>query len=465
MKVRYIRESMTGSNSNSGCHWCEIQAINYEGTNVALNKTVTCAGGTYEKGTLDMITNGNTSVDDYIYFRNDAQNTISVIIDLEDIADIDLIKVWHYWSGGRIYKNILLETSLDGVSWVKVFNSNEDGEYSENEEGKIHKLEDDRLPVLGESSPLNEVTSFYEKYVEQNLLSKEVLKNNLIAKGVDCSDTDKLLSLINKVDSIVIEKHNFPIFLNSFLISTLSTYSFMGFCKKNESEQFCFVDNEIYLYNYTTNTVSLVASTNQSTGYGRQTMGCYDGNNSIYTHNGATQNTGHCLYNLSTGTSTRLLANSKFETALGYFYTNKGNINLSSKGFSIYNRDTNTWSDLTNNFNSNIKSCFLYNNCIYSDIGNNIKIYDIENGNYTDISKPSKFTTVSSLIGIIENRLYCFCSDKNVYICDLKTGKWINRVVFNSSATVKNMSFSIGNILILQGSFDGISGFGIFFEK
>ena len=291
------------------------------------------------------------------------------------------------------------------------------------------------------------------------------LKNTLIEKGVECSDSDKLLSLINKVDNIVTEKHNFPVFLNSFFISILSTYSFMGFCKKNELEQFCFIDNYIRLYNYPTNTVSLVASTSQSTGYGRQTLGCYNGDSLIYTHNGSAPNTGHCLYDLSTGTSTKLLANSKFEKALGYFYTNNGNINLSSKGFSIYNRDANTWTDLTNEFNSDIKSCFLYNNCIYSDIGNSIKIYDVENGNYTDIVKPSEFTSVSSLVGVIGSNLYCFCSDKNVYICDLKTKKWIKRTVFNSSATVENLSFSMGDVLILKGSFDGITGFGVFFEN
>lgn len=205
MKVRYIRESMNGSNANSGCHWCEIQAINYEGVNVALNKTVTCEGGTYEKGTLDMIVNGNTTVDDYIYFRNDAQNTISVIVDLENIEELDNIKVWHYHGGGRTYKNILLEVSLDGIKWVEIFDSNENGEYVEVEAGKTHKLKDDRLPLLNENSSLNEVTSFYEKYIKQDISNKEFLKNVLTSKEIECND-DKMLNLINKVGNIEIGK-------------------------------------------------------------------------------------------------------------------------------------------------------------------------------------------------------------------------------------------------------------------
>nr|DAZ49287.1 MAG TPA: lectin [Caudoviricetes sp.] len=205
MKVRYIRESMNGSNANSGCHWCEIQAIDYEGVNVALNKTVTCEGGTYEKGTLAMVTNGNTTVDDYIYFRNDAQNTISVTVDLENVEELDNIKVWHYHGGGRTYHNILLETSLDGIKWVEVFNSNKNGEYVEVETGKTHKLKDDRLPLLNENSSLNEVTSFYEKYIEQDISNKEFLKNVLTSKEIECND-DKMLSLINKVGSIATGK-------------------------------------------------------------------------------------------------------------------------------------------------------------------------------------------------------------------------------------------------------------------
>lgn len=205
MKVRYIRESMTGSNSNTGCHWCEIQAINYEGVNVALNKTVTCEGGSYEKGTLDMITNGNITVDDYVYFRNDAQNTISVTVDLENIEELDNIRVWHYYGGGRTYHNILLETSLDGIKWVEVFDSNKKGEYVEVEEGKTHKLKDDRLPLLNENSSLSEVTYFYEKYIEQDISNKEFLKNVLTSKEIECND-DKMLSLINKVGNIEIGK-------------------------------------------------------------------------------------------------------------------------------------------------------------------------------------------------------------------------------------------------------------------
>lgn len=202
MKVRYIRESMTGSNSNSGCHWCEIQAINYEGVNVALNKTVTCEGGTSEKGTLDMIVNGNTTVDDYIYFRNDAQNTISVTVDLENVEELDNIKVWHYHSGGRTYKNILLEVSLDGIKWVEIFDSNKNGEYVEVEEGKTHKLEDDRLPTITDSSNLKEITNFYEKYVEQDIKNKNSLVSILNNKNINVTNSNTMVNLINKVGDI-----------------------------------------------------------------------------------------------------------------------------------------------------------------------------------------------------------------------------------------------------------------------
>lgn len=202
MKIRYIRESMNGSNANNGCHWCEIQAINYEGINVALNKIVTCEGGTYEKGTLDMITNGNTTVDDYIYFRNDAQNTISVIVDLENIEDIDNIKVWHYHGGGRTYKNILLEVSLNGYDWIEIFNSNENGEYIESPEGKIHILKDDRLITLKDNSSLDEIVTFYEKYINKIKDNKNNFVSNLNNKNINVTNSNSMLDLINKVIDI-----------------------------------------------------------------------------------------------------------------------------------------------------------------------------------------------------------------------------------------------------------------------
>lgn len=235
MKVRYIRESMNGSNSNTGCHWCEIQAINYESTNIALNKKVTCEGGSYEKGTLDMITNGNTSVDDYIYFRNDPQKTVSVIVDLGNIEDIDNIKVWHYHGGGRIYKNILLEISLDGVKWTKIFDSNENGEYAETEEGKTHKLIDDRLTSLSEIASLSEIVSFYEKYVKKNLLDKEVLVNILNSKGLDVSTEDKMLNLIsrtNDLNSFVYDVGENYILYNDENIEKTTSNSYIYFNKE-----------------------------------------------------------------------------------------------------------------------------------------------------------------------------------------------------------------------------------------
>lgn len=235
MKVRYIRESMTGSNSNSGCHWCEIQAINYEGVNVALSKTVTCEGGTYEKGTLDMITNGNTTVDDYIYFRNDAQNTISVTIDLENIEELDNIRVWHYYGGGRTYQNILLEVSLNGHDWTKIFSSNENGEYAESSEGKTHALEDDRLPILEENSSLNEVVYFYEKYIEQNRAYKSNLATILKNKNIEVSENEMLYNLINKVsnlNSLVYDVGDSYILYNDENIETTTSNSFSYFNKE-----------------------------------------------------------------------------------------------------------------------------------------------------------------------------------------------------------------------------------------
>lgn len=119
-KVRYIRDWLNGSNKNTGNHWVEIQAIDKNGTNVALGKTD------------NLITDGSTESSPYYSLSSGLKN---VVVDLGAVYDIDKLKIWHYWSDKRVYNNTKTEISVDGVNWEVVFDSELSGTYAESSAG------------------------------------------------------------------------------------------------------------------------------------------------------------------------------------------------------------------------------------------------------------------------------------------------------------------------------------------
>ena len=61
-----------------------------------------------------------------------------VQLDLGAVYTVDKVKVWHYYSDGRIYHNTKTQVSADGVTWTTVFDSATSGEYAETSAGKMH---------------------------------------------------------------------------------------------------------------------------------------------------------------------------------------------------------------------------------------------------------------------------------------------------------------------------------------
>ncbi|MEG0667847.1 MAG: phage tail spike protein [Clostridium sp.] len=129
-KIRYIRDYINGSSANGGNHWCELQAIDNKGVNVAKNKIVTGPGiANASKFTDGIIDNEYTTANGYIQ------------VDLGAIYEnIDLLKVWHYWADGRTYNATKTEISSDGINWIVVFDSSKTGTYKETKEGHIIRL-------------------------------------------------------------------------------------------------------------------------------------------------------------------------------------------------------------------------------------------------------------------------------------------------------------------------------------
>lgn len=129
-KVRYIRDWLNGSTSNTGNHWVEIQAIRGE-QNVARYKPVTCSSG--QTTNIERVTDGNTSTGHYF---SAGSGLHYVQVDLGQVySDLHYLHVLHYYSDGRTYHNTKTQVSEDGENWVTLFDSKHLGEYPETSDG------------------------------------------------------------------------------------------------------------------------------------------------------------------------------------------------------------------------------------------------------------------------------------------------------------------------------------------
>lgn len=149
--VRYIRDFCSGSTANNANHWCEIQAWDKYGRNVAFGSV---GSATTRDGVLSLISSvtksgtNNSSNENYIKTHAVTKGThspastyiglgatLGIIIDLGQVFEIETIKIWHYWGDERTYHKVETQISEDGVNWKTVFDSSVRGEYKETESG------------------------------------------------------------------------------------------------------------------------------------------------------------------------------------------------------------------------------------------------------------------------------------------------------------------------------------------
>jgi hypothetical protein len=114
--------------------------------NLALNKSVSAylADGTSVLAKDDkpftIAVDGNTSSSNYAEANSDGERTC-IQVDLGVLQFIDRVKVWHYYTDGRIYNKTKVEISGDGENWFTVFDSAVSGTYAETSAGKLHIFE------------------------------------------------------------------------------------------------------------------------------------------------------------------------------------------------------------------------------------------------------------------------------------------------------------------------------------
>lgn len=128
-RIRYIRDWINGSTSNTSNHWVEIQAFNVNGTNVALNRSGTSSTGAWDP----LLTNNITASNPYFSLPGGKQ---WIQVDLEAIHDITSVKIFHFWTDSRTYYETKTEGSIDGINWFTIYDSYISGTYTETSNGK-----------------------------------------------------------------------------------------------------------------------------------------------------------------------------------------------------------------------------------------------------------------------------------------------------------------------------------------
>lgn len=105
------------------------------GTNVALNKTVTMSADPF--GGAAKAVDGIT---DTAQFVDAGTGAAFCQVDFGTLKWIDRINIRHYYGDGRTYNATKAEASVDGTTWVTVFDSAVSGTYAEAAAGKDHKF-------------------------------------------------------------------------------------------------------------------------------------------------------------------------------------------------------------------------------------------------------------------------------------------------------------------------------------
>lgn len=151
IKVKYVRDYLNGSTSNTGNHWCEIEIYDESGINLARGIMPTGNGAATDIGRL---TDGNRSYDPY-YSADSGEKWIQ--IELPKVTTLSKIHVWHYHGDTRQY-NTKLQISSNGVDWIDVFNSSRQGTYAESASGKAYIMKD--IKVVTSMKELNIIPNF-----------------------------------------------------------------------------------------------------------------------------------------------------------------------------------------------------------------------------------------------------------------------------------------------------------------
>src|SRR6476660_9582626 len=134
--VRYIRDYLNGNTVNLNNYWNEVQAL-AGATNRAQGKTPTISSGTLTNGAN--LTDGTVTTYGYEASGNGVQKYVQIDLG-QAYADIDTIKIIHYYLDGRTFHGTKTQISADGTTWTTLYDSAVSGEYVETSAGKSYTV-------------------------------------------------------------------------------------------------------------------------------------------------------------------------------------------------------------------------------------------------------------------------------------------------------------------------------------
>lgn len=176
MKIRYIRDWANGNSNGTNSNWKEIEAFDINGNNIALNKNVTSPFGNEN---INRVTDGDknqVSGNDFVISQQLNREDVYVQVDLGDIYEIKEIKIYRFFPSENSttqYNATKTQVSIDGETWITVFDSVVDGKYYETVNGKSIKLE--ISDVLEQDAGLKDVIDEFEKISNINLSTVNVV--------------------------------------------------------------------------------------------------------------------------------------------------------------------------------------------------------------------------------------------------------------------------------------------------
>lgn len=155
---RYIRDWLNGSNVSDKNYWLECNIMTTDNVDVASTAKITGKNTSLESiqiKNIEKYTDENLSFltmdkdgnlipkyleEDYAILDS---GKACIEIDLgEARSDVEYIRIWHRYAEGDFIFNHQLQVSIDGVSWITLYDSNISGGYKETESGQIYYLSD-----------------------------------------------------------------------------------------------------------------------------------------------------------------------------------------------------------------------------------------------------------------------------------------------------------------------------------
>jgi hypothetical protein len=114
------------------------QAAGLPWTSIPQYGSVFLSGG--KSSPSSILTDGSTATSPY--YASPVSNALQhVTVDLGSAIPLYHVGIWHYWSDSRTYSGTKTEISTNGSDWTTIFDSANEGTYTETSAGRFHSFE------------------------------------------------------------------------------------------------------------------------------------------------------------------------------------------------------------------------------------------------------------------------------------------------------------------------------------